>query len=225
MLNSRQARLLGLLIRDYIEDPRPVGSLALVKRHQLNLSPATVRNDFMVLEENGFIVQPHTSAGRIPTVSGYKYFVRYLLEVQAIKQKEAAQLRALKRLDRHALALALANISGESITLIESDGRYFVSGLSQLMNKPELEDADTRAHVGKMFDHFEHVTDALFKKMNENVTCLIGDGRFSVASCSIMGVKIRSDNAEPFIILMCGPVRMNYEANHTLLNHVQQLYA
>lgn len=78
-LNKRQEHILGLLIRSYTEDGRPVGSKTLVKRFGLTVSSATVRNELARLDELGFLIQLHTSAGRIPTEMGYRYFVQRLL--------------------------------------------------------------------------------------------------------------------------------------------------
>lgn len=78
-LSERQKLILALVIRDYIETAQPVGSVSLVKRYKLDFSSATVRNDMVVLTEMGFLRQPHTSAGRVPTEEGYRYFVRQLM--------------------------------------------------------------------------------------------------------------------------------------------------
>lgn len=78
-LSERQKLILALVIRDYIETAQPVGSVSLVKRYELDFSSATVRNDMVALTEMGFLRQPHTSAGRVPTEEGYRYFVRQLM--------------------------------------------------------------------------------------------------------------------------------------------------
>ena len=73
MLSERQEKLLDYLIREYISRAEPVGSLSLKKVSDLDVSAATIRNDLQVLTEKGYIAQPHTSAGRIPTKKAYKY--------------------------------------------------------------------------------------------------------------------------------------------------------
>ena len=78
-LTERQKTLLMLVIRDYIETAQPVGSKALVKRYHLDLSSATVRNELSALDEMGFLRQPHTSAGRVPTEEGYRFFVGQMM--------------------------------------------------------------------------------------------------------------------------------------------------
>lgn len=78
-LTERQERILAMVVRSYVETGKPVGSKALVEEYGLDISSATVRNDFAVLSEVGYVAQLHTSAGRIPTERGYRYFVQKLL--------------------------------------------------------------------------------------------------------------------------------------------------
>jgi heat-inducible transcriptional repressor len=79
VLDERQKLILALVIRDYIETAQPVGSVGLVKRYGLEFSSATIRNEMVALTEAGYLRQPHTSAGRVPTEEGYRYFVRQLM--------------------------------------------------------------------------------------------------------------------------------------------------
>ncbi|MCI1643663.1 MAG: heat-inducible transcriptional repressor HrcA [Bifidobacterium crudilactis] len=81
MTNSRRMLVLRAVIEDYIRSQEPVGSGTLTKDHDLGVSSATVRNDMATLEDEGFLIQPHTSAGRIPTEKGYRYFVDKLANV------------------------------------------------------------------------------------------------------------------------------------------------
>jgi heat-inducible transcriptional repressor len=78
-LTERQRLILALIVRDYIEHAQPVGSNKLVDDYNLDFSSATVRNEMMALSELGYLRQPHTSAGRVPTEQGYRYFVRQLM--------------------------------------------------------------------------------------------------------------------------------------------------
>ncbi|MPZ25064.1 MAG: heat-inducible transcriptional repressor HrcA [Micromonosporaceae bacterium] len=93
-LDERKLDVLRAIVEDYVATEEPVGSRALVERHQLNVSPATVRNDMAVLEEEGYIRQPHTSAGRVPTDRGYRLFVDRLSQ---IKPLSSAERRAIER--------------------------------------------------------------------------------------------------------------------------------
>ncbi|MEO6511094.1 MAG: heat-inducible transcriptional repressor HrcA [Nocardioides sp.] len=92
MQDDRKLAVLRAIVEDYVSTQEPVGSKALVERHSLGVSPATVRNDMAALEEEGFITQPHTSAGRIPTDKGYRLFVDRLT---TLKPMSVAEKRAI----------------------------------------------------------------------------------------------------------------------------------
>ena len=87
-LDRRRLEVLRAIVEDYVATQEPVGSKALVERHNLGVSPATIRNDMALLEEEGYIHQPHTSAGRVPTDKGYRLFVDRLTNVKPLTQAE-----------------------------------------------------------------------------------------------------------------------------------------
>ncbi|TCS83747.1 heat-inducible transcriptional repressor HrcA [Tepidibacillus fermentans] len=85
MLTDRQKLILAAVVNSYIESAEPVGSRAISKRHDIGYSPATIRNEMADLEEMGYLEQPHTSAGRIPSNKGYRYYVDHLINPKNIK--------------------------------------------------------------------------------------------------------------------------------------------
>jgi heat-inducible transcriptional repressor len=93
-LDDRKLDVLRAIVEDYVATQEPVGSRALVERHQLRVSAATIRNDMAVLEDEGYVRQPHTSAGRVPTDRGYRLFVDKL---SRIKPLSPAERRAIER--------------------------------------------------------------------------------------------------------------------------------
>ncbi|GAA3656398.1 heat-inducible transcriptional repressor HrcA [Streptomyces fenghuangensis] len=88
MLSERRLEVLRAIVQDYVGTQEPVGSKALTERHNLQVSPATVRNDMAALEDEGYIAQPHTSAGRVPTDKGYRLFVDRLAGVKPLSKPE-----------------------------------------------------------------------------------------------------------------------------------------
>ena len=100
MLEPRAQHLLKTLIERYVSDGQPVGSRALSRHSGLDLSPATVRNVMADLEEMGFIASPHTSAGRVPTAKGYRFFVDSLMVMKALEQREIDRLEGELVADR-----------------------------------------------------------------------------------------------------------------------------
>ncbi|MEJ5915316.1 heat-inducible transcriptional repressor HrcA [Pseudokineococcus sp. 1T1Z-3] len=95
MSDERRLAVLRAIVEDYVATREPVGSKVLVERHSLGVSPATIRNDMAVLEEEGYIAQPHTSAGRVPTDKGYRAFVD---RIATVKPLSPAERRAISTL-------------------------------------------------------------------------------------------------------------------------------
>jgi heat-inducible transcriptional repressor len=136
-LDDRERRVLGAIVRDYIHGGEPVGSQAIARRSQVDVSSATVRAVMADLEEMGFLEKPHTSAGRIPTSRGYRYYVDALLRVKAPLPEEREQIerraqeapqvdalmssasRVLHALTRHAAVVALPRPQSERLQRIE----------------------------------------------------------------------------------------------------------
>jgi heat-inducible transcriptional repressor len=102
MLDERKLSVLRAIVEDYVTTREPVGSKALAERHSLGVSPATIRNDMATLEDEGYITQPHTSAGRVPTDVGYRLFVDRLATV---KPMSVAERRAINTFLEGALDL------------------------------------------------------------------------------------------------------------------------
>lgn len=98
-LDDRKKKILKAVTDDYILSAEPVGSRTIARRHELGLSPATIRNEMADLEESGYLEQPHASAGRIPSEQGYRYYVDALMSIQKLTDKDIE--RIYKELDQH----------------------------------------------------------------------------------------------------------------------------
>ena len=92
-LNSRQQKILLAIINEYIDTAEPVGSRTIARKYKLGVSPATIRNEMADLEDMGFIEQPHTSAGRVPSERGYRYYVDYLMQKYKLSPEEEDLIR------------------------------------------------------------------------------------------------------------------------------------
>ena len=113
MLEDRRLAVLRAIVEDYVATREPVGSKALVERHNLGVSPATIRNDMAALEEEGYITHPHTSAGRIPTDRGYRLFVDQLSDV---KPMSAGERKAIEKFLGD--AVDLDDVMGRTVRLL-----------------------------------------------------------------------------------------------------------
>ena len=93
MLTERRANILQFVVSEYIESATPVGSETVVRKYGIRVSPATIRNEMVRLEEAGYLMQPHTSAGRIPSDLGYRYYVESLMQEEELDEEMERTIR------------------------------------------------------------------------------------------------------------------------------------
>ena len=92
-LNDRKRSILKSIIDDYIQSAQPVGSRTIARKHELGLGSATIRNEMADLEELGYITQPYTSAGRVPSDKGYRFYVDHLMQIHNLAHTEMAAIK------------------------------------------------------------------------------------------------------------------------------------
>ncbi len=130
-LTDRQKKILSIIVDSYVETVEPVGSRMISKRYNLDLSPATIRNEMSDLEEAGLVMHPHTSAGRIPTDLGYRYFIDYLLKREEISQHLAADISKQFRSEMEGLNDLIEKASHILAAMTEQTG---------IVSYPEMKD-------------------------------------------------------------------------------------
>ncbi|HHX01472.1 MAG TPA: heat-inducible transcription repressor HrcA [Firmicutes bacterium] len=111
MLNERKIMVLQAIVDDYIRSAEPVGSRTIARRYNLGVSPATIRNEMADLEEIGYIIQPHISAGRIPSDKGYRFYVDVLMEPSAIPENQRSEIQRRVAAYKHEIELLVQEIS------------------------------------------------------------------------------------------------------------------
>lgn len=231
MLNERQEKILAAIVQEYVKTAQPIASKTIVEKFGFNVSPATVRNDMCALEEAGLLRQPHTSAGRIPTESGYQYYLN-----QFVKQKRAPRVRvhlkiqfktpetpALEPRDLlRKLTKSLVKLSGESAFVSQDDGWNYYTGMGELMQKPEFEDVEMMRNYCETVDKFDEIIHIISPRMTQGVNVWIGgDNPFGPDMTSVM-VKFASGQANG-ILGIVGPQRMNYARNMKLLTDARKV--
>ena len=177
-LNERKEKILDAIIRNYLETGEPVGSRTISKNSDLNLSSATIRNEMSDLEEDGFIVQPHTSSGRIPTDKGYRFYVDHMLKQIDEREKKVSEREELiiEKMDKvdammENMAKVLANNTNYAtmVTTPKSLGNKikFVQ-LSLLEDKQLLLTvvSDKNRVINKILDVEEDVNQEMIVRLN-----------------------------------------------------------
>ena len=177
-LNERKEKILDAIIRNYLETGEPVGSRTISKNSDLNLSSATIRNEMSDLEEDGFIIQPHTSSGRIPTDKGYRFYVDHMLKQIDEREKKVSEREELiiEKMDKvdammENMAKVLANNTNYAtmVTTPKSLGNKikFVQ-LSLLEDKQLLLTvvSDKNRVINKILDVEEDVNQEMIVRLN-----------------------------------------------------------
>ncbi|MDP1833560.1 MAG: DeoR family transcriptional regulator [Candidatus Moranbacteria bacterium] len=231
-MNKRQQEILAAIIEEYTDSAVPVGSKILVEKYGFDLSPATIRNDMVKLEEDGYLHQPHISAGRIPTDKGYKYFVEEIMgdtELSLADQKKLqAELLKLKaqhqRLSRTTAKL-LSGMSGNlAISTMEKDFSDF--GIRELLEKPEFQEMDEFCKVVDALDYIDENVDFILKNVKEGETKIfIGKDNpiKGINNCSMVVSPYMTKSGDRGVLAIIGPKRMKYAENKSLLNYVRKL--
>lgn len=228
-MTERQQKILAAIVEQYAEVASPVGSSLLAKL--FGVSSATIRSEMVQLEEMGFISQPHTSAGRIPTDKGYRFYVNNLNESSStVSTSESRGERALTA-RVHGGGLPERTIRNAVDTLVELThnlgiatigNQLYMSGLSNLFGQPEFINGGQIKQVAELLDNLEPwLREAA---PNEPLSVYIGRenpiGRG--AGCSLIISKFRSPFSDQSYIGVLGPTRQSYRDVMTLVRHAGQ---
>jgi len=231
MLSERQNKLLNIIIREHIKNAHPVGSTAVVDKYGLDLSPATIRNEMKELEEKGYIFQPHTSAGRVPTEKGWKYYLEYFLderEISETQRRELTEAFAINSEEPEAkiknLAKKLAKISRETVIVAFNPDYVYYTGLSNLFRQPEFSEYELICRLSEVIDHLDEVVSYLFREIEtDDFRVMIGQENPFGEDCAAIVTKYLDKNGQAGIFSILGPLRMSYEKNLALLKHSYSL--
>lgn len=231
-MDSRQEKLLNLVIETHIETAEPVGSRFLVSDAGLSWGEATVRNELRALEEAGYLTHPHTSAGRVPTEKGYRYFVDHADFSKAkISKKDMAALQRSAKAEKDEemaqknVARALSEITEETVLVAFSPNKIYYTGISNLFSKPEIVELNLAADISAMFDRCEDCLEEFFDEVENEPACRQGRPKFFIGDehpfGELLSVGVFRFGRESMFMLL-GPQRMNYKKNWAILNKVKE---
>ena len=235
-MKERTLLILRALIKDFIETANPVASKHLLETCDLNISSATVRNEFAALEEVGLITSPHISAGKVPTEKGYRFFVDKLMTeeeqnekfIREIFEKHIQNYRLSKTKESIFDAMKLVSQLSNNVAFATLDNdRTFYLGLSNILRSPEfITDPEKGAQVVEVFEGREKFREMLesMKIKDNDVRIFIGEENImqEINSCAIIVGKFRVNSASGYIGIL-GPMRMKYSYNRALVRNVLQM--
>ncbi|MFC1700311.1 hypothetical protein ACFLZ4_01545 [Patescibacteria group bacterium] len=233
MLTDRQIRLLQAVIDNYIETAEPVGSVEIVKTHNLNCSAATVRNEMAKLIELGFLDMLHTSSGRVPTKMAYKLYIEELMEEEdlpvlqevALKQRLWTNRFEVEKLLRET-TLALSEATDMLSFATTNTGFVTHAGAVNILENKEFYDIDVAKAALRTLDSYE-ILEKIFDSVpdgGEEVRILIGDEIpvDNLEKCSIIFTPYQVSGKSGYIALL-GPARSNYSKVIPVIKYTKKI--
>ena len=231
-LTDRQKNLLRAVIEKYIETAEPIGSETIEKESKLGVSPATIRNEMVKLTSLGYLRQPHTSAGRIPTSVGMKFYVDQLMEEKslslkdevAIKEELGEKKERFDKLLRHT-AKVLADQTHSMALATDEENDIYASGMANILDMPEFYDIDITKTVLSMLDKAEMLS-AIFGQLSteEQIKILFGEelGVPYLEPCGFVISRYQMTSHRG-VLAVVGPSRLNYQVIIPTMRYFSQL--
>ncbi|TSC75706.1 MAG: hypothetical protein G01um101430_200 [Parcubacteria group bacterium Gr01-1014_30] len=243
-ITERQSNILNCLIEEYIESAKPVSSQLLQDRHNFGIKPASIRLEMQRLTDDGYIMQPHTSSGRVPTDKGYRFFVDELLEDDFdysdprswfIDEETEDSIKFIQSVTKK-LAQAAETLV---LTYLEKEKILWKEGWEEVLREPEFSEQDCTVNFAEFLESFEEmVAETSFfsrlpapsrgsaiedLKVNSEIKIFIGKenplknaGEFSIiiSRCHLPG-------DDESIVSILGPKRMDYDKNIGLMSSLR----
>lgn len=218
-LSDRQTQILKCIVEEFTETAAPVGSETLDKKYNLGVSPATIRNEMVQLTEKGYLKQPHTSAGRIPSPQAIKMYIRELMKEKELSVSEEVAVKErvwdhrfeMGKLLREATRCLAERTNAISVAATD-DLRVYHAGYAHILEMPEFFDIDVTRSVLSLLDETQALLE-IFKKAtgDELVHVLIGEELgnryFEPVGMVFTELKMGPRNGTLGVI---GPARLNY---------------
>ncbi len=231
-LTDRQIQLLQAIIEEYIETAEPVGSETLDKKFNLGVSPATIRNEMVKLTESGFLKQPHTSAGRIPTSMALKVSVRNLMKPHelsvadevVVKQQIWDYRQQLDKLLRETTRVLAQKTKLLAISTTNTGDIYY-AGTAHILDMPEFFDIDMTRSLLNTLDEFDFWWKLLSQSEDDQpYHVLIGEdfGNQLLIHCGMVYIKIRTPRSE-VLMGVVGPTRVDFREVIPVVRYVGNL--
>lgn len=232
-MNDRQRNILSAIIELYTENAIPVGSQAILENYDLDVSSATIRNDMALLESEGYLHQPHTSAGRIPTDRAYRMYVEELMGDEGLSRKEQERLqhellllKAKQARMGRSTAKLLATLSGNlGLYGIIDREEFYDFGMRELIEDPEFQNMDELCRLVEVLDSIDERIDIMKESFKDGQARIyIGEENpiIGISPYSMIIAPYQTDEGQG-ILAIIGPKRMHYAKNKSLIEYMQKI--
>jgi transcriptional regulator of heat shock response len=224
MITARQQKLLSAILREYVDTAEAVSSGHLADQTGMEISPATIRNELAALTETGYLTQPHTSAGRVPTEKAWRWYVQNLLKAQEVSKDTREHVLHVIHAHRHVhaelmrhLAKTLAELAQESVVLAPAPNETYYTGLSNLFAQPEFAEVNMVQAMSRVIDSFDEIVRKMYDHLENDVEVLVGRDSPFGHDCGVVIVKYQFPHQPHGLIGILGPLRQDYNEHVAML--------
>lgn len=229
-LTDRQEQLLKAIIELYVKSGEPIGSESVEKNYDLGISPATIRHEMGHLTDLGYLKQPHTSAGRIPTSMGFRLYISELMKEKevsvidevSIKQKLMDRRQAYEGMVREATRALAQKCNMLALSVLDNGDEIYSSGAANILDIPEFYDIDVTRFVLSLFDQFLTLQQIIGKASGDDpIHVIFGeDTEFEYLRPAGFVFTRFDSGVHSGILGVIGPARMNFPQVFPYLRYV-----
>jgi transcriptional regulator of heat shock response len=221
MLEKRKELILRTIVKEFIQTGQAVSSGLIASKYKLDISPATIRNEMMELEDSGYIYQPHTSAGRVPTEQAYQLEIEYLSnKLPELKKTEREKLENFFKQDKNdlrVLAKLVADLVNNTVFWAFHKNSLYYTGLSNLFSQTEFRQSEAVYDVSLVIDRMEEIIDQEFDNLDSGLQFKLGSSNPFGPFLGTVMLKYKK-NRQSGLCGILGPMRMDYAKNGAILN-------
>ena len=232
-LKERQKRILWALVEEYIDSASPISSHQLVDKFRWPLSSATVRNELLALDDQGYLSQPHTSAGRVPTDKAYRFYIEERIEIAyrlpADEQGRVSRIARVREEDEFLkqVARAVSEIA-EEFTLVglHEDDIFYKAGISEVMRDPEFSNPEALQEFSRLMDFVDEEMTRMFNTDDFATPRAFVGAENPIREARNYGMvisAIRTPKGNERLLAILGPRRMNYRKNLSLFEYIRDV--
>ena len=229
----RKERILAIVVDHYVRTVSPVSSGFIAQEYFSDLSSATIRNILAELEHDGFLSHPHTSAGRVPTSLGYRYYVDHLMHEIELLENEKARIQSEYQQNVKELSVLLARTSQvladltNYTSIVSQDGgeNVYCRGLSFVAGYPEFQNFTRIKQILNVLEEKERLLLLINRELDRKVEIFIGEEIHceGADNCSLVISRYQKENGPSGRIAVLGPQRMDYERVVSALEYFSEL--
>ena len=234
MLKERQKSILSAVVQEHVRTARPVASEDIWKRFDFDCAPATIRNEMLLLDQLGFLEQPHVSAGRIPTDKGYRFYVDNFTDDANLSKIEQDLLEnAFSKLSHDAFikqfGKTAAHITQSFVAIGSFEARpMYETGLSEILEEPEFEDLGRirlfSKFIGAFDEHIKTLLEATSDDEDEEIIFIGAENPLRNArEYTIMISRWEHGSGSDGFIASVSPRRTDYKKNRAFLREIKEL--